>query len=76
MNFFDLNINIKGKTLKHHKYDEIIKEQTMIAYATHIPISDTDQITEYDRKLILETLKEIKEAESNAYEKALLSNKN
>lgn len=66
MNFFDLNIKIKGKLYRHYKYDKIIKDQALIAYVLHVPIHDTDDICPYDRELLIESIKEIQEAKSSS----------
>lgn len=65
-----------GRTYKHHKYDEIIKEQVIISYLSKgaISVQELDEMSPYDRKLISDTLKEIKDAEMPANNKAFRKN--
>lgn len=57
-----------GRTYKHHKYDNIVKEQVIISYMSNgtISIQDLDEMCPYDRKLVANTLKEIKDEEKTA----------
>lgn len=57
-----------GKTYKHHQYDNILKEQVIISYMSNgaITIEELDNMCPYDRKLIAETLKEIRSEENKA----------
>lgn len=59
-------------TYKQQRYHEIVEEQVAISYASKggVTISDTDDISPYDRKIILKSILKIKEAESDAAEKA------
>jgi len=77
MNFFDPAIVMTdGRLLKHHLYDNIIEEQTLISYLSHITFEDTDSMCQYDRKLVLTTLKKFRdeEAKNNNNNQGLLSN--
>lgn len=54
-------------------YESIIEEQTIISYSIKgITFSDTDEISRYDRKLILKALEKIRKIEKEAQEKAML----
>lgn len=55
-----------GRTYKHHKYDSILKEQVIISYMSNgtITIEDLDEMCPYDRTLIVNTLKEIRDQEN------------
>lgn len=53
-------------------YESIIEEQTIISYSIKgISFADTDEISRYDRKLILKSLEKIRQIEKDAQEKAL-----
>ena len=69
-NFFDQNIEINGKLLRHIKYDNIIKDQVTIAYISKggISLEDSDYLSPYDRKLVIDTLAELKELEIKSNE--------
>lgn len=69
MSSFDPHINLPdGKPYKAAKYESIIEEQVRIAYYSKgtISISETDNMTPYDRNLVMKFLKEIVEEENNA----------
>ena len=54
-------------------YESIIEEQTIISYSIKgITFSDTDEISRYDRKLILKALEKIRKIDKEAQEKAML----
>lgn len=54
-------------------YESIIEEQTIISYSIKgITFGDTDEISRYDRKLILKALEKIRKIEKEAQEKAML----
>ena len=54
-------------------YESIIEEQTIISYSIKgITFSDTEEISRYDRKLILKALEKIRKIEKEAQEKAML----
>lgn len=66
VSFFDPNIKTKdGRFWKQVRYDQIVEEQVAISYASKgISISDTDEMTPYDREQILKMIQKIKEAEN------------
>lgn len=66
MSFFDPNIKMgDGRHWKQVRYDQIVEEQVAISYASKgISISDTDEMTPYDREQILKMIQKIKEAEN------------
>lgn len=54
-------------------YQSIIEEQTIISYSIKgISFEDTDEISRYDRKLILKALEKIRKVEKETQEKAML----
>lgn len=59
-----------NRLYRNIKYDNIIKDQVAIAYISKggISISDSDELSPYDRKLVLDTLTEIKNIESESIE--------
>ena len=61
-----------GLWYKQERYREILKEQVTISYLVNgISLTDTDEMTPFDRKLILEIITSIKEKEKEEYEKSL-----
>lgn len=72
MSFFDPLIKMEdGQWYSQHKYKQIIDEQVAISYASKgISIADTDELSPFDRKLILESILKIKDAEKEAMDKA------
>jgi len=62
-----------GRTYKHTKYDEILKEQVIISYMSKgmISIEELDGMCRYDRRLVLDTLKEIREQEAESHKRAM-----
>ena len=73
MSFFDPHIEMpNGRLYKQERYDRILEEQVAISYASKgISIADTDQLSPYDRQVILNAIKEIKEAEAEARAQAM-----
>lgn len=70
-NFFVPNININGEPYAAYRYRQIIEEQVSISYASKgISIADTDELTPYDRKLILDSIIKIKDEEKKAIEES------
>lgn len=60
-----------GRLYKHERYDQIIEEQVAISYASKgISIADTDELSPYDRKIILKSIIKIKESEEEAVKKS------
>lgn len=54
------------------QYKKIIEEQVAISYAINgISFDDTNEMTGFDRRCILEALKKIREAEKEAHDKAV-----
>ena len=54
-------------------YESIIEEQTIISYSIKgITFEDTDEISRYDRKLILKSLEKIRKIEKEVQKKAML----
>ena len=50
-------------------YDEIVEQQVIITYLSNgITFKDTEDITPYDRNLILSVIKKIKEEERKSIE--------
>ena len=70
--FFDPHIKLpSGKWYEQERYDQIIDEQVNISkYSGSITISDTDELSPHDRKLILGSLMKIHQQEIDAQEKA------
>jgi hypothetical protein len=67
VSFFDpLIINEKtGRTYAQERYEQILEEQVVISYSSKgISIADTDELSPFDRKLILKSILKIKEAEA------------
>ena len=46
-------------------YDKIMKDQAVISYVLHIPFLDTNDMCPYDRELLLDAIKEIKDQENS-----------
>lgn len=65
MNFFVQDIICEnGNTWRQNKYKSIIEEQVLISYISQsLSFIDTDSMCPYDRQIVLETLKQIKEEE-------------
>lgn len=60
-----------GRTYKQNRYKQILEEQISISYASKgISIADTDELSPYDRGIILDSITEIKEMEREAAEAA------
>lgn len=72
LSFFDPNIKTdKGRLWKQERYDEILEEQVLISYAAKgISITDTDELTPYDRNIILQSIMKIKDQEAKAQQQA------
>ena len=52
-------------------YKQIIEEQVIISYTVKgISFTDTNEMSRFDRETIFESIKHIREAEKEAYEKA------
>lgn len=61
-----------GRWYEQHRYDDIMEEQVTICYISNsITIADTDEMTPYDRGLILKILMQIKNDEKEALEKSM-----
>lgn len=62
-NFFDPALIVKGKPYKSFKYEQILKEQLLIAYLSKgaITISETNELPINDRKILLTTLRKTEE---------------
>ena len=71
MNFFDLPTETdSGRLSTQIAYDNVLKQQVTISYLCNgISISDTDEMSPYDRNLIFETLCEIKKEEEENLKK-------
>jgi len=67
-----------GRPYKAVRYDEILEEQVAISYISKggISLMDTDGVSQYDRKIILQSLLKIKEQENENIKKVADSNKN
>ena len=67
-----------GRPYKAVRYDEIIEEQVAISYISKggISLMDTDGVSQYDRKIILQSLLKIKEQESENLKKMSNNNNN
>ena len=76
MNFFDPNWTYEdGTPYKAAQYRSIIEEQVMISYLSQsISFFDTDMISPHDRKIILNTLRDIKNYEKKSIEDAFKTN--
>ena len=54
------------------QYKNIIEEQVAISYAIQgISFDDTNEMTGFDRRCVLDSLKKIREAEKEAHDKAM-----
>jgi len=79
MSFFDPPMTTdSGRPYKAVRYDEILEEQVAISYISKggISLMDTDGVSQYDRKIILQSLLKIKEQENENIKKVADSNKN
>lgn len=72
---FDPDYNLpNGKTYKEERYVQIMEEQVAISYASRgISIADTDEMSPFDRKLVLNTIRKIKDNEHEQIERARAS---
>jgi hypothetical protein len=60
-----------GRLSTQIEYDNILKQQVTISYLCNgISISDTDEMTPYDRKIIYDHLCDIKNKEMESFKKA------
>ena len=60
-----------GEPYASFRYKQILEEQVTISYASKgISIADTDDLSPYDRKIILESIVRIKEQEKKAVDDA------
>lgn len=77
MNSFDPLLTSDGKPYAQLRYKEIIQEQVTIGYLTKggVTYSDTEEMSPYERKIAMETIKEIlkeqAEAQNQAMQKAM-----
>lgn len=62
-----------GQPFHRAKYKQIVQEQTMIGYLTKGGVSfrDTEYMTPYERKLVLDTMKEVIDRQNQAHEEAV-----
>ena len=72
MSFFDRpTITDDGRLSTQIQYDEIVKEQVYISYlASGISFETLDNLSPYDRQLILKTINSFKEKEIEALKKS------
>jgi len=60
-----------GRWYEQERYDQILEEQVNIsAYSQSISLADTDELSPYDRKVILNTLIKKHQQEIEAQESA------
>jgi len=73
MSFFDQNsISDNGLPYKQNKYKDIIEEQVLISYISQsLTFADTDYLCPYDRKIVLESLKNIKAEEKKQIDESM-----
>lgn len=72
MNFFVRHLSSEEYERNQQQYKDIIDEQVTISYAINgISFNDTNEMTGFDRRCILESLKKIRDAEKEAHEKAV-----
>lgn len=72
MNFFVRHLSEEQYRINQEQYKNIIDEQVAISYAIQgISFEDTNEMTGFDRKCVLESLKKIREAEKEAHNKAV-----
>lgn len=72
MNFFVRHLSKEEYERNQQQYKDIIDEQVTISYAINgISFNDTNEMTGFDRRCILESLKKIREAEKEAHDKAV-----
>lgn len=68
---------IEGRPYNSVKYEQILKEQLLISYLSKgaVSISDTSQLPINDRKILLNTLKQVEETKKKRYEEMKESKK-
>ena len=72
MNFFVRHLTKEQYEFNREQYKNIIDEQTAISYSIKgISFYDTNEMTRYDRKCVLESLRKIRDAEKKAHEEAM-----
>lgn len=61
---------VNGKPYHSYKYEQILKEQLLIAYLSKgaITVTETDDMPINDRKIILNTLRQTEEARKKKME--------
>ena len=61
---------IDGQPYSFYRYEQILKEQLLIAYLSKgaITITETDNMPIHDRKLLLDTLRQAKEEKKKKLE--------
>lgn len=71
-NFFVRHLTKEQYEHNQEQYKNIIEEQVAISYAINgISFEDTNEMTGFDRKCVLDALKKIREAEKEAHDKAI-----
>lgn len=72
MNFFVRHLTREQYENNQQQYRNIIDEQVAISYAIQgISFDDTNEMTGFDRRCVLESLRKIRETEKEAHEKAM-----
>lgn len=72
MNFFVRHLTNEQYKRNQEQYKNIIEEQVAISYAIQgISFDDTNEMTGFDRRCVLDSLKKIREAEKEAHDKAM-----
>lgn len=72
MSFFVRHLTNEQYKRNQEQYKNIIEEQVAISYAIQgISFDDTNEMTGFDRRCVLDSLKKIREAEKEAHDKAM-----
>ena len=72
MSFFVRHLSSEQYQRNQEQYKNIIEEQVAISYSIKgISFDDTNEMTGFDRKCVLDALKKIREAEKEAHDKAV-----
>ena len=72
-NFFDPLLTSDGQPYYRARYKNIIQEQVMLGYLTKggVTYGDTENMTPHERKIALDTIKEVIENQSQAQQAAI-----
>lgn len=73
MNFFDPLLTSDGTPYAPLRYKAIIEEQVVLSYLTKggVTYQDSDNMTPYERKIAMDTIKDLLEGQNKAQREAI-----